>query len=43
MAVRGLFIIYDKYKCYPEHRKDEASRIANADYHNFLATFIGLV
>lgn len=41
MAVRLVFIIYDKCKCYPEHRKDEASRTANADYPNFFATFIG--
>lgn len=40
MAVRQLFMIYDKCKCYPEHRKDEASRAANADYPNFFATLL---
>lgn len=43
MAVRLRFIIYDKYKCYPEHRKDEDSRIAYIEYHSFLTTFTGLV
>lgn len=34
------FTIYDKYKCYREHRKDEGSRIAYVEYRNFLAALV---